>query len=136
MIVVDTDVIAAFWIKTARTPAALQARRRDSQWAAPLLWRSELRSVLRQHLVRGTLTYSDCVWIAEKAAAMLRGAEYPVDTAAVLKLVERTSHSSYDCEYVALAEALGATLVTGDGKVARLFPEVAVLLEDYVGASV
>ncbi len=134
MIVVDTDVIASFWIKTDRTSAALQARRKDPQWTSVLLWRSELRSVLRQHLLRGTLSYGDCVWIAEKATSMLKGSEYPVVSAAVLKLVEATGHSSYDCEFVALAEALGVQLVTGDRKVARLFPATAVLLEDYVGA--
>lgn len=132
MIVVDTDVIASFWIKTARTPAALRARRKDPQWVAPLLWRSELRSVLRQHLMRGTLAYSDAVWIAEKAEAMMQGAEFPVGSAEVLKRVEQTGHSSYDCEFVALASSLGVPLVTGDGRVARLFPEVAVLLESYV----
>lgn len=132
MIVVDADVIASFWIKTARTDVALQARRRDADWIVPLLWRSELRSVLRQHLVRGTLGFADAVWIAEKAEAVMEGREYAVRSADVLKLVERTGHSSYDCEYVALAEAEGVRLVTGDRAVARRFPDVAVLLEDFV----
>ncbi len=87
MIVVDTDVIASFWIKTERTPAAIRARRKDPQWCASLLWRSELRSVIRQHLLRGTLGYADCVWIAEKAEAMMRGAEYASQSESVLKLV-------------------------------------------------
>ena len=133
MIVVDTDVIASFWIKTARTPAVLRARRKDPAWIAPLLWRAEMRSVLRQHLLGATLGYGDCVWVYEKAEAMLRGAEYAVDAAAVLKLVEATRHSSYDCEFVALAMSQRARLVTGDAKVARLFPEVAVPLEDFAG---
>lgn len=52
-------------------------------------------------------------------------------SADVLKLVERTGHSSYDCEFVAVAEAAGLQLVTGDRAVARLFPNTAVLLEEY-----
>jgi predicted nucleic acid-binding protein len=137
VIVVDADVIASFWIKTARTDAALQARRSDADWIAPVLWRSELRSVLRQHLVRGTLGFADAVWIADKAEAVMEGREYVVRSADVLKLVERTgrsgtSASSYDCEYVALAEAEGVWLVTGDRAVVRRFPNVAVLLEDFV----
>lgn len=131
MIVVNTDVVASFWIKTARTDAALRTRRRDADWVVPLLWRSELRSVLRQHLVRGTLGFADAVWIAEKAEAMLAGREYAVQSADVLKLVEQTGHSSYDCEYVALAEAEGVRLVTGDRAVVQRFPDVAVLLEDF-----
>ena len=62
----------------------------------------------------------------------MRGKEYAVGTDAVLKLVEQSHHSSYNCEYVALAEAEGLRLVTGDRKVARLFPRVAILLEVFV----
>ena len=53
-------------------------------------------------------------------------------TADVLKLVEQTGHTAYDCEYVALAQALGVALVTGDKRLPELFPGTAVLLEDFV----
>lgn len=131
MIVVDTDVVANFWIKTARTEAAHGARRRDADWIAPVLWRSEFRSALRQYLLRGLLGFADALWIAEKAERMMAGSEYSVRSTDVLKLVERTGHSSYDCEFVAVAEAEGLQLVTGDRAVARLFPNTAVLLEKY-----
>ena len=131
MIVVDTDVVAAFWIRGPRTAAALRARRRDADWAAPPLWRSEFRSVLRQYLARDLIGYAEAIWLADKAERSMRGREGDVETAAVLKLVDRTGHSAYDCEYVALAEAEGARLVTGDRAVARLFPDVAVYLEDF-----
>ncbi len=39
------------------------------------------------------------------------------------------------CEYVALAVAQKIPLVTGDRTAARLFPEVAVLLEDFASGS-
>ena len=131
MIVVDADVIGAFWIRTSRTPYAIKARRRDPDWIAPVLWRSEFRSILRQYILAGHMAYSDAVWIAEKAERTMRGKAYAVESDSVLKLVERTGHSSYDCEYVALAEALGLSLVTGDRKVVRRFPNVAVRLEEF-----
>ena len=90
--------------------------------------------MLRQYLVGGLLSISQARWYAQKAEAMLLSRERPVETSDVLKLVERTGHSIYDCEYVALAEAEGVRLVTGDRKVARLFPNVAVLLEDFASA--
>lgn len=132
MIVVDTDVIAAFWIRSPRTSAALQLRREDSEWIVPRLWRSELRSVLRQHLIHGSLSLGDTIWIAQKAVSMLNKREYAVRNADVMHLVARTKHSSYDCEYVSLAEAMNCTLITGDSGLARAFPETAVLLEDRV----
>ncbi len=84
-------------------------------------------------MVAGHLGYSDAVWIAGKAERSMRGSEYAVETADVLKLVDRTGHSSYDCEFVALAEALGVPLVTGDIRLTHLFPGTAVNMDDFVG---
>ena len=131
MIVVDTDVISYFWLDAARTEAARRARREDTVWAAPHLWRSEFRSVLRAYMNADLLSYSEATWYAEKAERDLRGYEYDVTTADVLKLVEQTGHTAYDCEYVALAQALGVALITGDKQLPKLFPGTAVLLEDF-----
>ncbi len=136
MIVVDNDVISYFWLEISdRSPVARRARARDSDWAVPYLWRSEFRNVLRHYIRLDVIGYAEALWYARKAEADLRGNEHPVATAAVLKLVEQTGHSAYDCEYVALAQQLNVKLVTGDRDVARLFPNTAVLLEDFVSAT-
>jgi fluoroquinolone transport system ATP-binding protein len=44
--------------------------------------------------------------LAEKAEAIFRTAEYLVASADILRLVQKTGDSSYDCEYVAPAESL------------------------------
>lgn len=80
---------------------------------------------------RNMLEYSDALWVAEKSELLLRKHEQAVASSDVLKLVKQTGHSSYDCEYVVLAQQLSVQLVTGDRKVARLFPDTAVLLGDY-----
>lgn len=134
MIVVDTDVQASFWIRTRRTELALEARRRDPEWVAPLLWRSEFRSVLRQYIVADLLSLPDAVAVAERAERSMRGREYAVSTDSVLAIAARTGHSSYDCEYVALAEAIGVPLLTGDKKLADRFPDCAILLEAFVAS--
>lgn len=131
MIVVDTNVIASFWIPGPRAQDAREARRRDAEWIAPVLWRSEFRSVLRQYLVGGLLSLGQARWYAQKGEQMMKGREYEILSADVLRLVERTLHSSYDCEYVALADVRRLRLVTGDEKVAQLFPGTAVMLEAY-----
>ncbi len=135
MIVADNDVISYFWIESAsgRSEAARRARSRDSDWVAPYLWRSEFRNVLRKYLNAGHLAYNEALWYAEKAEQDMRGAEHHVATPDVLKLVEQTGHPAYDCEYVALARALGVELVTGDRALPKLFPNTAVLLEDFAG---
>lgn len=63
----------------------------------------------------------------------MEGTTYAVATADVLRLAAEAEHPTYDCEYVALAQELDVTLVTGDTTVVELFPETAVLLEDFAG---
>ncbi|MEX0747307.1 MAG: type II toxin-antitoxin system VapC family toxin [Rhodothermales bacterium] len=134
MIVVDADVIAYFWLEAGakRTTAARRARRKDGDWIAPHLWRSEFRSVLRGYLNAGLLTLGTALKVAEKAEKDMRGHEYDVVTTDVLRLVQRSRHSAYDCEYVALAQSLRVPLVTGDQELPALFPDSAVLLEDFI----
>jgi hypothetical protein len=50
----------------------------------------------------------------------------------VLELAARTRLSAYDCEFVALAQALAVPLVTEDRAVRKAFPEVAVTMEDFL----
>ena len=134
MIVVDTDVICYFWLQLVsdRSESARLARKKDAEWITPVLWRSEFRSVLRSYMQQEMMTYSEALWFAEKAENDMRGNEFDVLTTDVLKLVDQTGHSSYDCEYVALARSLNLQLVTGDQRLAQAFPDCGVLLEDFV----
>lgn len=134
MIVVDNDVISYFWLEADRTTAARAVRERDSDWVAPMLWRSEFRNVLYQHMQYRGLPLSEASQIADLVEDDMAESTYEVDTNTVLRLIEATGHSAYDCEYVALAQALGVPLVTGDTTVAEEFPETATLLEAFVDA--
>ena len=131
MIVVDNDVISYFWLEAGRTEAARRARERDADWHAPRLWRSEFRNVLYQHIAHRGLPLADALRIVETVEADMEGATYSVASTDVLKLAEGAGHPTYDCEYVALAQELSVTLVTGDQAVVDLFPDTAVLLEDF-----
>lgn len=136
MIVVDTDVISYFWLRmTVDRPAAARAvRERDAVWAVPRLWRSEFRSVLRGYMTRDLMTLDEAKQYADRAEQDLKGSEYEVPAKTVLRLVDATGHSAYDCEYVALAEHLGVPLVTGDQRLVDRFDDTAVLLETFAGS--
>jgi predicted nucleic acid-binding protein len=133
MIVVDNDVISYFWIRmdTERAPLAQDVRERDPDWVAPRVWRSEFRNVLRGYMAGDYMTLAEALDYARRAEEDLRESTRSVPTRRVLELVDETDHSAYDCEYVALAQELNVTLVTGDQTVSDLFPDTAVLLEDY-----
>ena len=131
VLVADADLVAYFWIEQTRSAAARRVRRRDAAWVVPPLWREAFWSILREHLRTGLMTQEEALRFAEQAEADLRpGAEHDVETAAVLRLIDETECSARDAAYVALAQALGVPLVTGDRALTRQFPETAVVMED------
>ena len=99
---------------------------RDPVWTAPLLWRSEFRSILTGYLRRREIRIDDAVEVQQKAEALLSGREHVVPSEWVLRLVASSACSAYDCEFVALAEQLSVPLVTSDRAVLKEFPAVAI----------
>lgn len=131
MIVVDTNVIASLLLATPQSAQAEAALRRDAEWSAPLLWRSELRNVLASLVRTGRLQVRDAVDMASTAEALLVGREFGVPSAEVLQAAEASGCTAYDCEFVVLARAIGRPLVTLDRALMRAFPDVAVSLRDF-----
>jgi predicted nucleic acid-binding protein len=110
MIVADTNLLVYLYVHGERTEQAEAVLARDPLWAAPLLWRSELRDTL-VGLVRR------------------RGREYAVISHHVLRLSVHSGCSAYDCEFVALAQDLDTPLVTTDRALLKAFPAVALAPE-------
>ena len=128
MIVVDTNVVAYLYLPGEHTAAAEALLEHDADWAAPVLWRSEFRNILAGYLRRGTLTFDQACGVQAEAESLLDGAEFEIDSAAVLALVRDSDCSAYDCEFIALATKLDTTLVTQDKKLLKAFPTRAVSL--------
>jgi predicted nucleic acid-binding protein len=125
MIVVDTNVIAYLHLPGEYTAEARGAFARDAVWAAPMLWRSELRNVLALYVRQRHLTLAQAMDIQTVAESILAGREYSVRSARVIELAAASGCSAYDCEFVALAQALGVPLVTSDRQLLQSFPETA-----------
>jgi predicted nucleic acid-binding protein len=122
MIVVDTHVLAYLWLPGERTQAAERLLKRDPDWNAPLLWRSEFRNVLAGCLRRGDLSLETALQIADGAERQMNGREFAVPSAQVLARAHESDCSAYDCEFVALADELGVSLITSDDKLLKSFP--------------
>jgi len=129
MIVVDSNVLAYFYLPGEHTAGAEVLLEHDPNWVAPVLWRSEFRNILTGYLRRGSLTLQQAHSFQCEAEDLLAGAEYEVDSLSVLELVRDSECSAYDCEFVALAIKLGTKLVTMDRKLLRAFPGVAIALK-------
>ena len=128
MIVVDTNVVAYLYLPGDHTARAEALLEHDPDWAAPLLWRSEFRNILAGYMRRKRLMFEAARDIQTEAESLLAGAEYEVDSRLVLELVRDSDCSAYDCEFVALAMALGVKLVTMDAMLLKAFPKHAVAL--------
>ena len=133
MIVVDSNILAYLHIPGVHTPVAESLLEKDSEWVAPILWRSELRNVLAGYARRGCLTVEEARRIQWEAEDLMSGYEYDVDSGSVFDLVSLSDCSAYDCECVALAQQLRVSLVTMDAQVLRAFPDVAVALTNAGG---
>jgi predicted nucleic acid-binding protein len=131
LIVVDTNIVAYLLINGDKTADATAVARKDSEWAGPRLWRSEMRNLLTLYVRRGVFSRQAAVLIMEEALISMRDREFDVTSARVLELAETSGCTAYDCEFVSLAEKLGVPLVTSDKKLLAAFPTIAVSMESY-----
>ena len=125
-VVVDTNVVAYYWLPGAHTENAVGLRRRTDDWFVPKLWRSEFQNVLGRYLRAGFIGLDQAKALIRSAEAELVDFEREVDSAVVMDLVAASACSAYDCEFVALAISMGIPLVTEDAQVIREFPKVAI----------
>ena len=131
MIVVDTNLIGYLLLPSERSEQAELVLRRDPAWAAPLLWRSELRNVLAVQVRSGRLSLEHAFVVMKQAEELMHGREYAVVSLDVLRLASSSHCTAYDCEFVALAQDLGVGLVTVDRQVLAAFPRLAQTPEQY-----
>ena len=117
MIVVDASVVVVALADDARDGDFARARLRGERLSAPELLDLEVASVLRRQVRRGEID-------ARRAALALDDlAMLPLERAPHRPLISRCwqlreNVTVYAAAYVALAEALGVTLLTGDGRLA------------------
>jgi predicted nucleic acid-binding protein len=128
VIVVDSNVLAYLYLPGEYTAEAEALLEQDPDWAAPILWRSEFRNILAGYMRRKAITFEQAKSLQREAESLLEGAEFEVESSAVLELVRDSDCSAYDCEFMALAMKLDTRLVTMDKKLLRAFPKRAAAL--------
>jgi predicted nucleic acid-binding protein len=131
MIVADTNLVAYLLIEGEKTPAARRVWREDAHWLLPPLWRSEFLNVLTLTVRASVLTEAQALRTWRVATALFSRSEREPTGEAVLEAAVRLGLSAYDAQFVVLAEAQGVPLVTGDRKILRACPGLAVSLESF-----
>jgi predicted nucleic acid-binding protein len=133
VIVVDTNIIGYLFLSSEQSPLAEHALRKDNDWAAPILWRSEFRNVLAFYVRKNFIKLEHAQQVMNGALELLKGREYEVSSYQVLRLASESKCSAYDCEFIAAANDLKAPLITVDKELLREFPAVAVSLTTFCG---
>ena len=135
MIVADTNLIAYAFVRGPFRPLARAVLRKDDEWVAPSLWRSELLNTLAQYLRRGDFDGGHLLALYRDAEDLIADREIDPDPGDVVRLIETTPCAAYDCEFAAVAQALGLPLVTSDKRLLAAFPGLAVSLAEYAAAA-
>jgi predicted nucleic acid-binding protein len=85
---------------------------------------------LALYLRKKILSYQDVLAVMRQAERLMRGNEHTVPSSDILELVNASTCSAYDCEFVALARKLEIPLVTADKKMLSAFPDDCLSLRD------
>ena len=134
MIVVDTNVVSYLLFPTPFSDLVDKLYTIDSNWVAPLLWKSEFRNVLALYLRKGVITFNKALQLQDMAESIFAHNEFEVSSAQVLNLVNNSHCSAYDCEFVALASYLNTTFITQDQKILTEFSSTAISIADFLAS--
>ena len=132
MIVADSNLIAYLLIPGETSALADEVLLKDSDWAVPLICRSEVRNILTLYMRHEGMSLSQARRTMEKAEALWNGREYAVPSDDVLELTFHHNVTAYDGEFVVLAKQLGVALVTFDKPVRKAFPTLALGAEEFL----
>ena len=122
MIVVDTNTLAYFWLPSDHSELCEQLFQWDSDWVAPVLWKSEFRNVVTLCMRKKFIDLSEALQISEKAENQMKEREFHVNSVQVYDLANRSNCSVYDCEFISLAEELDIKMITMDKQILHSFP--------------
>ena len=126
MIVADASLLAHLLIPSPESALAEDVYRKDSEWSAPVLWRSELRSVLLKHMRHSGMNIELAKAVVEKALLLIRDRETLPPNLAVLEAALFFNVSAYDAEYLVVARQLGVPLLTFARKLQQAAPGLAI----------
>jgi len=132
MIVVETNIISYLYLSSEYSKQSEDLLTFDSDWVAPLLWRSEFRNVLAIYVQKNLLALDEILLIIHQAEQLLSDSEYEISSAHIMQLVKSSNCSAYDCEFVALAQHLNIPLITADKKILNKFSNIAKSVNSYI----
>jgi predicted nucleic acid-binding protein len=131
VIVADANLLAYLLVSGPLTAAAERVRAKEKIWIAPPLLRYELLNVLARYVIAGQIERDEAARSMKRGVAMVELSVLNPDPITILNLSAQSGCSTYDLQYVWLAEETDLPLVTADRKILAAFPNVAVDITDF-----
>lgn len=130
MLVIDTNIIAPLYVRSARTGEVTKLFAQDQIWRTEPLALIELSNVLITYARARYITAASARDCLNRAAAFLQPNLFRVSHQAALDAAIRYGTTAYDGRFLALAQQLGSRLVTEDAKLRGAAPALTQSLEE------
>jgi predicted nucleic acid-binding protein len=130
MLVIDTNIIAPLYVRSARTDAVMRLFARDQIWRTEPLALIELTNVLITYERARYITAATARDCLDRAAAFLQPNLFRVSHQAALDAALRYGTTAYDARFLVLAQQLDAPLVTEDAKLRAAAPKLTQSLDE------
>jgi len=130
MVLVDTNIIAPLYVRSARTEAVEELVARDAVWRTEPLALSELSNVLITYERSRYITAAPARDCLNRAAAFLQPHFFRVSHQAALEAALDYRVTAYDARFLALADQLGSRLVTEDARLRAAAPALTQSLAE------
>jgi predicted nucleic acid-binding protein len=124
LIVADVNLLVYQAVQTPQTRLAERWADHDPHWFVPELWRFEFTNAITTLARNGRLDHDTAASVISNAIEAFSPRELPVDQVAVYRTAVRYRISSYDANYIVLAETLGTYCVTADRQMLERVPRL------------
>jgi predicted nucleic acid-binding protein len=135
MLVVDTNIIVPLYVRTATSDAVRALREREAVWRTDPFALIEFSNVLATYERARYLTKAIAQQCLAEAEAFLRPHYFSVTHEATLEFAMRHRLTAYDGRFLALAQQLGARLVTEDAKLRATAPRLTQSLAEALASA-
>jgi predicted nucleic acid-binding protein len=130
MVLVDTNVIAPLYVRSARTDAVEELFARDAVWRTEPLALIELSNLLVTYERSRYITEATARDCLNRAAAFLQPQLFRVSHQAALEAALDYRVTAYDARFLALADQLGSRLITEDARLRAAAPALTQSLAE------
>ena len=135
MVLVDTNVIAPLYVRSARTEAVEELFARDAVWRTEPLALIELSNMLITYEGSRYITAATARDCLNRAAAFLQPHFFRVSHQAALEAALDYRVTAYDARFLALADQLGIRLITEDARLRAAAPALTQSLAEAFAAT-